>query len=104
MRGQALTIAGPENLSFNQLAEAFQSATGTAGVITHVPLPLMRLMAKLLLPLKPSIAREIQAGIFLDTADRTADGTAVRARYPSIPVTTLQQTARCGLAGCRRHF
>jgi hypothetical protein len=62
----------------------------------------MRLMAKLLLPLKPSIAREIQAGIFLDTADRTADGTAVRARYPSIPVTTLQQMIRRDYAAARK--
>jgi uncharacterized protein YbjT (DUF2867 family) len=91
MRGQSVTVAGPENLSFNQLAETFQTITGTAGVVTHVPLPVMRLMAKLLVPLKPALAREIQAGVFLDTADRTADGTAVRARHPSIPVTTLRE-------------
>jgi uncharacterized protein YbjT (DUF2867 family) len=94
MRGQLLTVAGPENLSFNQLTQIFKTVTGTAGQVSHVPLPLMRFMAKLLVPLKPALAREIQAGVFLDTADRTADGTAVRARYPSIPVTTLQQMIR----------
>jgi hypothetical protein len=51
-------------------------------------------MAKVLAPLKPALAREIQAGILLDTSNRTADGTAVRARYPSIPVTTLQEMIR----------
>jgi uncharacterized protein YbjT (DUF2867 family) len=94
LRGQLVTIAGPENLSFNQLAETFQTVTGTAGVVTHVPLPLMRVMAKVLANLKPALAREIQAGVFLDTADRTWDGTAVRARYPSIPVTTLEEMIR----------
>ncbi len=94
MRGQLVTVAGPENLSFNQLAQTFKTVTGTAGQVTHVPLPLMRFMAKLLVPLKPALAREIQAGVFLDTADRTADGTAVRARYPTIPVTTLQEMIR----------
>jgi NADH dehydrogenase len=94
MRGELLTVAGPENLSFNQLAQTFKTVTGTAGQISHVPLPLMRFMAKLLVPLKPALAREIQAGVFLDTADRTTDGTAVRARYPSIPVTTLQEMIR----------
>jgi uncharacterized protein YbjT (DUF2867 family) len=94
LRGQMVTVTGPENLSFNQLAETFKSVTGTAGVVTHVPLPLMRLMAKVLVPLKPALAREIQAGVFLDTADRTADGTAVRARFPSIPVTTLPEMIR----------
>jgi len=94
LRGQLVTIAGPENLSLNQLAETFQTVTETAGVVNHVPLPLMRVMAKVLAPLKPALAREIQAGVFLDTANRTADGAAVRARYPSIPVTTLQEMIR----------
>jgi uncharacterized protein YbjT (DUF2867 family) len=101
MRGQSVTVAGPENLSFNQLAQTFKTVTGTAGEVTHVPLPLMRLMAKLLVPLKPAMAREIQAGVFLDTADRTADGTAVRARYPSIPVTTLQEMIRSDYPGAK---
>jgi uncharacterized protein YbjT (DUF2867 family) len=94
MRGQLVTVAGPENLTFNQLMQTFKTVTGTAGQVSHVPLPLMRLMAKLLVPLNPALAREIQAGVFLDTADRTADGTAVRARFPSIPVTTLQEMIR----------
>jgi hypothetical protein len=35
------------------------------------------------------VAREIGAGVFLDTADRTADGLSIRAQYPSIPITSL---------------
>lgn len=101
LRGQLVAIAGPENLSFDQLAETFQTVTGTAGVVRHVPLPLMRVMAKVLLPLKPALGREIQAGVFLDTADRTADGSAVRARYPSIPQTTLQQMIRRDYAAAK---
>lgn len=101
LRGQLVTIAGPENLSFNQLAETFQKVTGSAGVVTHVPLPVMRVMAKVLVPLRPALAREIQAGVFLDTADRTADGIAVRARYPSIPVTTLPEMIRRDYAAAR---
>ena len=48
LRGQLVTIAGPENLSLNQVAETFQAVTETAGVVNHVPLPLMRVMAKVL--------------------------------------------------------
>lgn len=94
LRGQTLTVSGPENLSLNQLAETFKSVTGAAGAVAHVPLPLMRVMARLLVPLKPALAREIQAGVFLDTADRTADGAALRARFPSVPVTTLTEMIR----------
>jgi len=101
LRGQLVTVAGPENLSFNQLVETFQTVTETGGVVNHVPLPLMRVMAKVLVPLKPALAREIQAGVFLDTANRTADGTAVRARYPSIPATTLQEMIRRDYAVAR---
>jgi uncharacterized protein YbjT (DUF2867 family) len=94
MRGQLVTVAGPENLTLNQVTQTFKTVTGTAGQVSHVPLPLMRLMAKLLAALKPALAREIQAGVFLDTADRTTDGTALRARYPSIPITTMRQMIR----------
>jgi NADH dehydrogenase len=89
MRGRTVTIAGPENLTFNQVAETFQAVTGRTGTVNHIPLAVMVVMSKLMLVFKPALAREIGAGVFLDTADRTVDGPALRAHYPSIPVTTL---------------
>lgn len=89
MRGVVVEVAGPENLTFNQVARRIQMATGKSGTVSHVPLPMMRVMAKLVVPINPGLAREIQAGIFLDTTDRTADPSRTREAYPSIPVTSL---------------
>ena len=91
LRGRTLTVAGPDNLTFNEVVEAFQTLTGRAGTVNHLPLPVMMVMSKLMQLTNPALAREIEAGVFLDTADRTADGTATRAQYPLIPVTSLTE-------------
>lgn len=39
----------------------------------------------------PRLAREVNAGIFLDTADRIADGSDVRAAFPSVATTTFDK-------------
>lgn len=88
-RGKRVEVAGPENLTLNQVVEAVQAATGKHGSVSHVPLPAMRIAAKLLAPIKPALAREIQAGIYLDTVDRKIEPVATHDQYPSIPVTSL---------------
>lgn len=89
MRSQRVEIAGPENLTLNQVAQAVQAASRTNGSVGHVPLPAMRLMATLLAPIKPALAGEIMAGIFLDTVDRKIQPVATREQHPSIPLTRL---------------
>jgi NADH dehydrogenase len=89
MRGRTVTIAGPDNLTFNQVAETFQTVTGRTGTVNHLPLAVMVMMSKLMRLFNPAMGREIGAGVFLDTADRTVDGPSIRAQYPSIPITSL---------------
>jgi uncharacterized protein YbjT (DUF2867 family) len=89
MGERTLTIAGPDNLTFNQLAEIFLTVTGRTGTVSHLPLAVMVVMSKLMQLFNPALAREIGAGVFLDSADRTVDGPSLRAQYPSIPVTSL---------------
>lgn len=84
-----MEVAGPENLTLNQLVEAVQAATGRNGSVSHVPVLAMRVAAKLLAPIKPALAREIRAGIYLDTVDRKIEPVPTRDQYPSVPVTTL---------------
>lgn len=89
LRDRQVAIAGPENLSFNQVIERITRHTNTSGRVSHVPLPVMRVMSVLMTWLKPGLAREIKAGIFLDTADRTTDCARTRADYPAIPLTSM---------------
>ncbi len=94
MRGVTVDVPGPENLTFNQVAQTLQTLTGKHGVVSHVPVPVMRVMSRLMRPINPGLAREIQAGVFLDTEDRTAEPSAAREAYPSIPTTTLTDVVR----------
>jgi len=94
MRGQTIDIGGPENLTFLQVAEIFQRETGRTGVPKHVPLPVMRVASVLMRVINPTIARQIRAGVVMDTEDMTFDANDRARRYPSIPLTTLAEVVR----------
>jgi NADH dehydrogenase len=94
MRGVSLDIGGPENLTFNQVAEIFQRETGRTGAIKHVPRPMMRVASGVMRAFNPILARLIQAGVVMDTEDLTFDAKDLARRYPSIPLTPLAEVVR----------
>lgn len=99
LRGALVEIGGPENLSLKQVAHVFETVAGTAGRVGHVPLPIMRIMSELMRPLNPAFARQIQAGVIMDSTDMSFDPWEARHRYPSIPVTSLPEVVRRDYAG-----
>jgi uncharacterized protein YbjT (DUF2867 family) len=94
LRDTLVTVAGPENITFNEAVERIRTQTGAVGPANHVPLPVMRAMSAVMAVVNPAMAREIDAGIYLDTADRGADGSAVRVAYPLVPTTTFEEVVR----------
>src|SRR5215211_1550888 len=99
MRGELVEVDGPENISMNQFAKAFEAVTGEAGKKSHVPLPMMRLMAVLMRPVNPTLARQIQAGVVMDTYDMSFDPSDTDRRYPSIPLTSLAEVVERDYTG-----
>lgn len=93
LRGAVVEVGGPENLTFRQFAQAFQ-VVGKVGAIRHVPLPLMRLLAVLLRPGQPSIARQIQAGVVMDTRDMSFNPAEMYRRYPSITPLSVAEVVK----------
>jgi uncharacterized protein YbjT (DUF2867 family) len=90
LRGVALDVGGPENLTMNQVVEIFQRVSGKRGKVNHVPLAMMRIMSMVMRPIKPALARQIQAGVVMDTDDVVAwDPSANRKLYPWLPQTPL---------------
>jgi len=75
----------------NQFVRAFETVAGKAGEESHVPLPMMRLMAVLMLPVNPTLARQIQAGVVMDTHDMSFHPSDTGRRYPSIRPTRLAE-------------
>jgi hypothetical protein len=94
MRGVALDVGGPENISLRQFVETVQSVTGKTGAVSAVPLPMMRVMSVLMRPINPMLARQIGAGVVMDTSDMSFDSTDIERRYSSIPLTSLTQVVR----------
>jgi uncharacterized protein YbjT (DUF2867 family) len=93
-RGQVLEVAGPEQLTFTQLADRLVAATGRPGRVRHIPLPMLRAMSVLARPVAPVFARQAQAAVVMNTTAMTADGAALRARFPTISATTLDELLR----------
>ena len=87
LSSETIEVGGPENLSFLQVAETFQRETGKTCKKSHVPLPMMRLMSVVMKPINPSLARQIQAGVVMDTTDMTWDPARNRHIQPGELVT-----------------
>lgn len=86
LRGKTISIGGPENLSFSDVASAIDMRSGAKGSWRHVPLPMMRAMSWVMRPFAPAFARQVRqvrqvrAGVVLDTEPYTfAEGRAARA-------------------------
>ena len=94
LRGKVLEVGGPEDISFNQIVALFREHAGAQGSAGHVPLPMMRALSVLIRPLKPDLARQIRAGVVMDTADMRFDARPTRTRYQEVPVTTMQEVIR----------
>ena len=91
MRGRAIDVGGPENLTFNEFARRIERAAGRTNVTRHVPLPVMRVASLLLAPIKPTLAAQIRGGVAMDTLDFAFDASSRAREFPSIPLTTLTE-------------
>ncbi|HKP99414.1 MAG TPA: SDR family oxidoreductase [Actinomycetes bacterium] len=91
LRGQVVEVAGPENLTFTQLAERLIAMSGRPGRTRHIPLPMLRAMSLLARPVSPVFARQAQAAVVMNTTDMTVDVAAIRDRFPTVPATGLDE-------------
>ena len=98
LRGAVIEVGGPQNLTANQVARMFGALAGCDVSLRHVPVPAMRLASVLLRPLKPALARQIRAGVVMDTTEMRFDVAAIQSRFPAIPLTSFAEMARRDLA------
>lgn len=73
----------------NQFVQTFEYVTGKGGKESHVPLPMMRLTSVLMRPVDPTLARQIHAGVVMDTHEMSFDPSETSRHYPSIPLRNL---------------
>jgi uncharacterized protein YbjT (DUF2867 family) len=85
-RGEILEIGGPDNLTFNELAQAVQTAAGRTSSPRHVPPAMLHLMAASIGRVKRELGRQARAALAMDRVDLTFDAGPI---YPDLPVTSL---------------
>lgn len=94
LRGETIDIGGPENLTMRQVVEIISRETGVTGKTSAVPRSVLRVMAPLMRPINPTMARLIQSSLVMDTRPMAFDATEVHRRYPSLPSTSLAEVVR----------
>jgi NADH dehydrogenase len=80
LRGQAIDVPGPDNLTMTQFAQLLGATR-----VRHVPRTALRVLAAVAAPVAPAFARQASAAVVMDTVDMSADGSAVRSRFGDIP-------------------
>jgi len=88
-RGATLEIGGPQNVSFDELAAGLQRASGRTAPPRHVPRPVLRLLAAMLVPVQRNRARQIRAAMAMDTMDLTFAPADLGRRFPELRLTPL---------------
>jgi uncharacterized protein YbjT (DUF2867 family) len=101
--GPILSVGGPQNLTFTQLAEQLLAASGRRGNLRHVPLPALRAAAVLARPFSAQAARQAQAAVVMNTLDMSFDGPAGRGTFPDIAATSLSDLLASARSGTPRH-
>ncbi|HEY5629255.1 MAG TPA: NAD(P)H-binding protein [Candidatus Limnocylindrales bacterium] len=91
--GAELDVAGPENLTLDEVAGIAATALGRDVRIDHTPLAAMRVMATATSRVRPALSDQVRAAILMDTADMRANASARLAAFPDVPLTTVREVA-----------
>lgn len=91
---RVIEVGGPENMTMTTFVDVFQKETGSTGKVGHIPPVAMRLMASAMKLVNPGMARQIEMSIIMDTRAQAFDALETRRRYPSIPLTRLDEVVR----------
>jgi NADH dehydrogenase len=94
LRGVAMDLGGPENLTLNDVVRILAAGSGRKAAARHVPLLAMRVGSHLMRPFKPDLARLIRAALLMDTAEMSLDSRELTARHPEIHLTRLVDVVR----------
>jgi NADH dehydrogenase len=73
LRGAELQVAGPENLTLNQLAQSIARGNGTRVRVIHIPRSALRILAVAARPVHPALSRLAHDALVMDTFDFAVD-------------------------------
>ena len=81
-RSGVVDVGGPENLSNMDVVRLYEEQAGHPAKVSHVPLPALQVLYRLLRPFHPGISGIMQVSILTDRTDQTFDPSATLERFP----------------------
>lgn len=93
LRGEIIEVGGPQNLTSSEVVETFERVSGKKAKVGHIPIPVARMMSRVIKPVHPGISRIMKVGVLAETQDQTFDSSSLRTRIP-ITLTPLEEWAR----------
>jgi len=80
LRNRMIEVAGPQNLTLDQVVGVVEQVFGRRAKTRHMSLAVMRILMK---PMNPALARLIHTAILMDTTDQTMDPGALLGEFPT---------------------
>lgn len=68
-----ISLAGPQNISRNEIADLYGKALNIKPKVRHVPIQLLKILSVLFQPIHPGIARIMRLSIYTEKSDETMD-------------------------------
>lgn len=82
LRGRVVEVGGPEDLTLTELAHRVQQAHDWTGAPRHVPRPLLRVSARVLSGVRPSLARQMRSAVAMDAMEARFDPAPSLTEHP----------------------
>jgi uncharacterized protein YbjT (DUF2867 family) len=82
LRGSLLEVGGPQDMTFNELADLLQRTRGRPQRVRHVPRWLLRSAAP--------FTRQAQAALTMDRLEMTFDAASARSAFSELPMTDIE--------------
>jgi uncharacterized protein YbjT (DUF2867 family) len=93
LRGEHVDIGGPENLSSMDVVGIFERVAGRTAKVTHLPIPALRVMSRVLQPVHAGVSRVLKLAIVSETTDQAFDAAPLLRRFP-MTLTRVEDFAR----------
>jgi len=84
---RCVNIAGPENISRNQIAQLYGRHLGITPKVTHLPVAMLKVLSVVIKPFHPGIARIMKLSAFNDKADTTMNTNESICQWGLKPIT-----------------
>lgn len=82
LRGRALSMGGPENLTIRQLVTVLENVIGRPARRSHIPLFVLRVMSRVVAPFNATAGRMLRGGVIMSSTRQTFNVAEVPEDFP----------------------